>query len=1068
MKTNFVKQLFVILLSIVLCATEITWAEVTQTTTLSVTNIMKNTVRSDSIVYDLGNSSIGREGGANPPYKQYRSYAVFNSTILGLPADAIVESATLIIEFGAYKPANTAKVVTLGIDPSLNGFATNWSAIGSGTTLVSEVTCSGTQYPVPIDLKKMVQDAVDKDTPIRLGFLSNQEGTDGSTNYLYVGIQATYHTRTFRYFVKNSFNAGTIKVEGITVSSGSVFNWNIGTNHPLEAIDQTAGYYWLWNTSGNARSNWQKRLPNWTIDQDIPSASARNFSYFAVKGDSGGSIIAGMKKLCNVTLYEQTEGGTINAGTQSVVEQNPCTTTAPAQLTVGGFSSQFIGWSDGVTSNPRTDVPSSHVDVTALYKAVHKSNNATAFSNNSQRKLVRTLDGWLHQVYESMGRVWLEHSTNQGTTWFLGNNSQPLDNGEGKCPSIDWFMYGGYNALVVAFQQRNGNTYTIQFSPFRYLYGTYLNASTVYGKSNLLYTETVDPYTTNANPNITRGYGYNDNSFVLTFERKSGSTAGINWFCGKIYDYGFYWNDQFAGPVWISGTNSNSINACVHLNKTNSASGNFDVVFQQFVSGASGSIKDVWLYFYKNGQDQWVTSQLNSPFVISSGTGVSNYKPSMVQMPDCNVRVCWIRSLNGQPQNSPWSVNVVYWNSAAPSQYSIYGWNTRSVSINVRDDNAKTFYTFSQNSMFGQWENYISNGSSYVQLSTAGQDVQLSNGPSSGGNTSMYISSFYPFTLPYYFANAGAIGGQLQKTVPTQMTYGRGAALVKGDLQFSYSLKSLTVDKKNIKFVAIPETPAYKIPDSLSTDLLQARKAMRKWEKENDRYSKLDSLNTVLLSEPFDITDKSSIIFSEQAGFLDTSSAVKALGGNGHITYKLELVDNATNKTIAAIKESKFTSTSLSPCKLSASNLNVNKVGTKTVRVKITISTNITDLQTALVSEFGTVDNIALAKSEVKELTLQAPEIIKEYALEQNYPNPFNPTTTIHYQIPNAGHVTLRIYDILGREVATLVDGMEDMGSYSVTFDGGKLASGVYIMRFIAKSDEGKSFVKTKKLMLLK
>jgi hypothetical protein len=709
----------------------------------------------------------------------------------------------------------------------------------------------------------------------------------------------------------------------------------------------------------------------------------------------------------------------------------------------------FVQWSDGIKENYRT--LSGDVNIYAIYKAPHKSDNSSAFSNNSQRKLVRTHDGWLHQVYESIGRVWLEHSTNNGSTWTLGNNGQPLDNGAGKCPSIDWFAYGGYNALVVAFQQRNGNTYTIQISPFSCQNGKYINMSAVYGKSNLLYTETVDPYTTNANPNITRGYGYSDNSFVLTFERKSGSTAGINWFCGKIYDYGFYPNDYFAGPVWISGTNSNSINASVHLNKTNSYPGNFDVVFQQYVSGASGSIKDVYLYFYKNGQDQWVTIQPGSPFVISSSTGVSNYKPSMVQMPDCNVRVCWIRSLNGQPQNSPFSVNVVYWNSATPSQYSIYGWSTQSVSLNVRDDNARTFYALSQYSSSNQWENYISNGSSYVKLSTSGKDVQLSNGPLSGTSSLMYTSSFYPFTLPYYFANAGVIGGQLQKSSSNQINYGRGAVLTKGDAQFSYSLKSLTVDNTNIKFIDLPES---------KTD---TTKAFRHLTEKDMYYPNLDSLNAVLLSEPFMIKNNSSISLSEQAGFIDSLAAIKALGSNGYVAYRLELIDNATNKTIAAIKSSKFSAANVSLCNLSASNLNASKVGTKTVRIRITLSTNITDMQGALVNEYGTIDFGALAKSTVNEITLQGSEIIEEYALEQNYPNPFNPSTTVRYQIPNAGHVILKVYDMLGREVATLVDQEQEQGRYSAAFDASRLASGVYISRLTAGD-----YTKTIKLLFLK
>jgi hypothetical protein len=67
------------------------------------------------------------------------------------------------------------------------------------------------------------------------------------------------------------------------------------------------------------------------------------------------------------------------------------------------------------------------------------------------------------------------------------------------------------------------------------------------------------------------------------------------------------------------------------------------------------------------------------------------------------------------------------------------------------------------------------------------------------------------------------------------------------------------------------------------------------------------------------------------------------------------------------------------------------------------------------------------------------------FSLEQNYPNPFNPSTTIKYQLPKAGFVTLKIYDILGREVAFLVKKYQNGGRYSVDFNASKLSSGVYI-----------------------
>jgi hypothetical protein len=86
-----------------------------------------------------------------------------------------------------------------------------------------------------------------------------------------------------------------------------------------------------------------------------------------------------------------------------------------------------------------------------------------------------------------------------------------------------------------------------------------------------------------------------------------------------------------------------------------------------------------------------------------------------------------------------------------------------------------------------------------------------------------------------------------------------------------------------------------------------------------------------------------------------------------------------------------------------------------------------------------------------------------EFKLSQNYPNPFNPVTQISYTVPRTEYVSLKVYNLLGQEVATLVEGVKTPGVYRVTFDGSDLTSGVYLY-----TEKATNFVATRKLVLLK
>ncbi len=89
--------------------------------------------------------------------------------------------------------------------------------------------------------------------------------------------------------------------------------------------------------------------------------------------------------------------------------------------------------------------------------------------------------------------------------------------------------------------------------------------------------------------------------------------------------------------------------------------------------------------------------------------------------------------------------------------------------------------------------------------------------------------------------------------------------------------------------------------------------------------------------------------------------------------------------------------------------------------------------------------------------------LASEYKLSQNYPNPFNPSTKIDFSIPKSGHVTIKVFDIIGKEVATLINEYRNAGNHEITFNGSNLSSGMYFYRI-----EAGNFVQTKKMSLLK
>lgn len=112
---------------------------------------------------------------------------------------------------------------------------------------------------------------------------------------------------------------------------------------------------------------------------------------------------------------------------------------------------------------------------------------------------------------------------------------------------------------------------------------------------------------------------------------------------------------------------------------------------------------------------------------------------------------------------------------------------------------------------------------------------------------------------------------------------------------------------------------------------------------------------------------------------------------------------------------------------------------------------------------FDNLDIVGLTQPALIDLGVKGLNVVKEYKLYNNYPNPFNPSTIIRYDLPKDSKVVLQIYDILGREVATLVNEKQGAGTYEVSFNASRYASGVYFYKLTAGS-----YSKVQRMMLIK
>ncbi|HSD63435.1 MAG TPA: T9SS type A sorting domain-containing protein, partial [Ignavibacteriaceae bacterium] len=415
--------------------------------------------------------------------------------------------------------------------------------------------------------------------------------------------------------------------------------------------------------------------------------------------------------------------------------------------------------------------------------------------------------------------------------------------------------------------------------------------------------------------------------------------------------------------------------------------------------------------------------------IISNGDGYT-YKnnPSQIVLNDTLSRICW----KGKRYTPPYWEKRVVFRSINNNHFWYFGFNVSPPNINKADDQSyySILWNHDENSTY-----FADNSLSTIRQigGLPGSSVQVSNGST---KDQMFAEVFNISSEPYYFKTSNSIGSYYTPHKITNYSFssGREGIISKDTAQFYFTFGDVLVDNQSIDFIEIPDSTVF---DSK------------------------EILNQYLVSEPFQLTDNSTFLYSIQYGITDSSAAFALFDNSGKfISFKLQLVDNQSSEVLGTFDEVIYDQSNIYQYSSLSYEVNTSGIGNREVYLRLAADDNF-DLDYSLAEIYSTGD--LLQKTKHTTIDYEGVKAVKAYELSNNFPNPFNPTTIINYQLPRTGFVTLKVYDILGKEVTTLVNEQKTQGRYSVNFNASHLASGVYIYQ-IRVND----YVSSKKMLLLK
>ncbi len=710
-------------------------------------------------------------------------------------------------------------------------------------------------------------------------------------------------------------------------------------------------------------------------------------------------------------------------------------------ITVGGTNHtlNLFGWSasgatiQNTTANQTGVVfTSSNATVTANVKGNLLSSVSSASGYGNQSSIVRDYQGNLEMVYVSAGEIWYTKSTNNGQTWSPEARISAGD-GQARNPSIaQWYDNDNHsssdlNELCVVWVDE----YVGQLSQGWSVFSREMQISSG-GWDQILPVDNPssggNPYASSTSKPAASLVVYQNAQYLTVADE--GANTGILIMTENPYG------------SWYQGaltTNSSDENPDLFTTDYSSLGG-----FLMYITYDDGN--NVYMQYATNPVPSSGTPSFGGVYAVNSGIESSANTSAGITVDGAGtVRFTW-RAFDPlyYYQYAIWerSLSWAGWNWSSPVEFAGYSYfDDPSICGHLSNNYGATIMFHDETSTNQIYEVVSNNGGSSWTGGPGNPGLQITTNASYPNLPSTSDPSNVPFAVA------------TTNTTPYVLEPG-----TRNDVNGTGTLYKASAKEDGLAFSQVIQV----------VDTVNGFSAAFHLSNLQMNPSGTSGIAAELVQTNHDSSGTGTITFSPSLGQLVSSTGVDlALGGNvtvkkanGSASVALVLADSASNRPFTYLMVgTRVDSTRSEDLPISLNIPHGTLHGNPELAVYVGGQPDTTARLTLV--DVYTIEDTAGADSAGKSIA--SVPLPTDYDLSQNYPNPFNPTTVIDYSIPKAVHVTLKIYDDLGREVKTLVNENESAGYHYVVFEASTLPSGVYFYRISA----GK-FTSVKKLVLIK